>query len=200
MDKVVPLYQGANTFLDLSVNANFQHLLWAWVDWNRNGTFETSELIANTATSATTLTTGFTVPTNAAFRGLTRMRVMVRLNNLPAPNRLPGQPEQLGNRGLLGAGEPAAGFDGGPHAARPGRVPEPHGRRPPAPAPARPTAAGTYAVRVENLLGALVQEASLRLSPSQDAELNLAGLPRGLYVLRLQNADGQTAVRRVQLQ
>ncbi|WBO86593.1 GEVED domain-containing protein [Hymenobacter yonginensis] len=200
VDKVVPLYQGTNTFLDMSVNANFQHLLWAWVDWNRNGTFEASELLANTATSATTLTAGFTVPTNPAFRGLTRMRVMVRLNNLPTPNPcqvnqnnsetedysvLVSQPQASAEARTL----PALSVF--PNPTTDGRL---HLRLP------DPAAAGTYAVRVENLLGALVQETSLRLSPSQEAELNLAGLPRGLYVLRLQNADGQTAVRRVQVQ
>ncbi|AII53345.1 hypothetical protein N008_15330 [Hymenobacter sp. APR13] len=200
VDKVIPLYQGTNTFLDMSVNANFQHLLWAWVDWNRNGTFEASELLANTATSATTLTAGFTVPTNPAFRGLTRMRVMVRLNNLPTPN--PCQVNQNNSEtedySVL-VSQPQSSMEARtlpalsvfPNPTTDGRL---HLRLP------DPTAAGTYAVRVENLLGALVQETTLRLSPSQDAELNLAGLPRGLYVLRLQNADGQTAVRRVQLQ
>lgn len=46
-----------------------------WIDWNRNGTFESSELIVNrTSSSSANLSTSFTVPTSAVL-GQTRMRV-----------------------------------------------------------------------------------------------------------------------------
>lgn len=199
VDRVIPLYQGANTFLDMSVNANFQHLLWAWVDWNRNDTFESSELIANTATSSTPLTAGFTVPVTPAFVGFTRMRVMVRLNNLPAPN--PCQSNQNNSETkdysvLVSRPQTTAEARTLPALSIfPNPTPDGHLRL----HLPDPTAAGTYTVRVANLLGARLREVSLRLSPTHDAELDLSELPRGLYVLRLQSADGQTAVRRVQL-
>ena len=63
-----------------------------------------------------------------------------------------------------------------------------------------PAAAGTYLVRVANVLGAEVRQTAVRLSPSQEAELDLSGLPHGLYLMRLQAADGTVAVRRVEIQ
>ena len=46
-----------------------------WIDWNRNGTFESTELVVNrTSSSSANLSTSFTVPTSAVL-GQTRMRV-----------------------------------------------------------------------------------------------------------------------------
>ncbi|MFN3315903.1 MAG: GEVED domain-containing protein, partial [Raineya sp.] len=46
-----------------------------WIDWNQNGTFETSELVVNrTSSSSANLSNSFTVPTTALL-GQTRMRV-----------------------------------------------------------------------------------------------------------------------------
>ena len=59
------------------------------------------------------------------------------------------------------------------------------------------SAAGTYAATVQNLLGATVHTADLRLGSATDAELDLSRLAPGVYLLQLRNAQGQTAVRRV---
>ncbi len=51
-----------------------------WVDWNRNGTFETTERVYNTSTYAyANLSGSFTVPANAT-AGSTRMRIMLDYN------------------------------------------------------------------------------------------------------------------------
>ncbi|QNH63640.1 GEVED domain-containing protein [Hymenobacter sediminicola] len=198
VDKVINLYQGANTSLDMTVNANFQHVLWAWVDWNRNGTFETTEQISNGITTASTFTAGFTVPSTVATRGFTRMRVMVRLNNLPTPSacQVNQNNSETEDYSVLvsptqstaeARSMPALSIF--PNPTTDGKL---HLRLP------DPSAAGTYAVTVQNVLGATLLTSTVRLSPAQDAELNLSALPRGLYVVRLQDAQGQTAVRRVQ--
>ncbi len=51
-----------------------------WIDYNRNGTFDSNELVVNrNSTSSGTLTSLFTVPTSA-LPGLTRMRVSMKYN------------------------------------------------------------------------------------------------------------------------
>ncbi|SHL03643.1 GEVED domain-containing protein [Hymenobacter psychrotolerans] len=198
VDKVITMYQGANTSLDMTVNGNLQHVLWAWVDWNRNGTFETSEQISSSVTASPVFTAGFTVPSTPGSVGFTRMRVMVRLSNLPTPN--PCQINQNNSETedysvLVTQVQSTAeartlpSLSIFPNPTTDGRL---HLRLP------DPAAAGAYAITVHNVLGATVLTSNVRLSPAQDAELDLSALPRGLYVVRLQDAQGQTAVRRVQ--
>ncbi len=57
---------------------------WAvWIDYNKNGTFETTEQVASGSSSASTnLTSTFTVPTSA-LAGNTRMRVSMKYNAAP---------------------------------------------------------------------------------------------------------------------
>jgi hypothetical protein len=59
------------------------------------------------------------------------------------------------------------------------------------------TAAGQYSVQIENLVGARLLETTLRLQPNQDAGLDLHSLPAGVYMLRLQDRSGHTAIRRL---
>ena len=59
------------------------------------------------------------------------------------------------------------------------------------------SAAGTYATEVQNVLGATVLRTALRLGPAAEAELDLSALAPGVYVLRLRDAKGQLALRRV---
>jgi hypothetical protein len=47
-----------------------------WVDWNRNGIFETTERVANTTATGATFNRSFTVPMSASL-GSTRMRVLM---------------------------------------------------------------------------------------------------------------------------
>ena len=58
-------------------------------------------------------------------------------------------------------------------------------------------AAGAYSTEVQNMLGATVLRTTLRLGPAADAELDLSALAPGVYVLRLRDAKGQLALRRV---
>ena len=52
-----------------------------WIDFNKDGTFETSELIVSGSSSSSgTLSAGFTVPSTAA-AGATRMRVSMKYNS-----------------------------------------------------------------------------------------------------------------------
>jgi hypothetical protein len=60
-----------------------------------------------------------------------------------------------------------------------------------------PGANGRYAVVVENVLGAQLLAQDLRLRTGTPATLSLAALPAGLYLVRLTNEQGQTALRRV---
>ncbi|MFY8009612.1 MAG: GEVED domain-containing protein [Flavobacterium sp.] len=51
-----------------------------WVDWNKNGTFETTERVANTTGYVSTFSGSFVVPVTATV-GTTRMRIMMDYNN-----------------------------------------------------------------------------------------------------------------------
>jgi chitodextrinase len=54
-----------------------------WIDYNANGTFETTELVFSKAASTTTPITGtFTIPATATL-GATRMRVSMKYNAIP---------------------------------------------------------------------------------------------------------------------
>jgi len=54
-----------------------------WIDYNANGTFETTELVFSKAASTTTPVTGtFTIPATATL-GATRMRVSMKYNAIP---------------------------------------------------------------------------------------------------------------------
>lgn len=56
-----------------------------WIDFNRNGTFETSEMVMNSPASVTTpVTATFTVPSTAVLNKTLKMRVAMRYNLVPA--------------------------------------------------------------------------------------------------------------------
>lgn len=56
-----------------------------WIDYNQNGTFDTSEQVVSESTSSSTNETyTFTVP-NTAISGITRMRVSMKYNGAPSP-------------------------------------------------------------------------------------------------------------------
>lgn len=56
-----------------------------WIDFNQNGTFETSEKVVTGSTSSSgNLSYNFTVPTSA-LSGTTRMRVAMKWNGVPTP-------------------------------------------------------------------------------------------------------------------
>ncbi|GGG32918.1 hypothetical protein GCM10011344_37320 [Dokdonia pacifica] len=56
-----------------------------WIDFNQNGTFDSSEkVVTGSTSSAGNLSYTFTVPTSA-FEGTTRMRVAMKWNGVPTP-------------------------------------------------------------------------------------------------------------------
>lgn len=78
--KIAPLPYGANT---ITFSAGFASSAYTqywsiWIDYNKNGTFETTEKVASgSSSSAGNLTSTFTVPTTA-LAGQTRMRVQMK--------------------------------------------------------------------------------------------------------------------------
>ncbi|MFC6225338.1 GEVED domain-containing protein [Hymenobacter artigasi] len=187
---------GNSLSLTVGTNLAAQHRTSAWVDWNMNGTFDASELVVNGTANANTFTAPFTVP--AGMAGSTpRMRVMVVANatggtpNPCATNLINAEVEDYQLRILPLATRDAQALPTlslFPNPTLDGRVSL---RLPDA------SAAGLYTTEVQNLLGATVLRTALRLGPAADAQLDLSALPAGVYVLRLRDAQGQTALRRV---
>ena len=179
-------------------NLGVVHRTAVWVDLNTNGVFDANELVATGVTvngaNAATYTASFAMPGGGTPLN-TRMRVQVVANqNAASPcavNVLNAEVEDYQLRVQ-------------PLAARESQAlpslalypnPTPDGRLRLRLSDA--AGAGLYATEVQNLLGATVLRAALRLGPAADAELNLSTLAPGVYVLRLRDAQGLTAVRRV---
>ena len=192
-------YVGTTLNLSVTTNLAAAHRTSVWVDWNQNGTFDTSELVVNGMTAnggPATFTAPFAVPAGTANIN-PRMRVTVVANvnggtpNPCATNMLNAEVEDYQLRILpLATREaqalPTLGLF--PNPTLDGRVSL---RLPDA------RAAGLYAAEVQNLLGATVLRTALRLGPAADAQLDLSALPAGVYVLRLRDAQSQTALRRL---
>ena len=192
-----PITMNAGTPVNLTVVSNLPvvHRTAVWVDVNLNGVFDTAELLANGVTPAvTTFTATFSLPATTA--GLnTRMRILtVVSSNAPqacGTNIQNAEVEDYQVRVLPLATRDAlalAALSLYPNPTLDGRL---RLRLSDA------TAAGLYATEVQNVLGATVLRTDLRLSPAADADLDLSGLAPGVYVLRLRDAQGQTATRRV---
>ena len=83
--KIAPLPYGSNT---ITFSAGFTGSAyteyWAvWIDYNKNGTFESTEkVVSGSSSSSGNLTGTFTVPTTA-LAGQTRMRVQMKYNAAP---------------------------------------------------------------------------------------------------------------------
>ena len=198
---MLPVTINSGQLINLTVvsNLNIVHRTAVWVDVNINGVFEASELLTNGVTNAgpnaATFATSFTVPAGAG--GLnTRMRILavVNTNATPSPcavNVLNAEVEdyQLIVRPLATlAAQALPALSLFPNPTLDGRL---RLRLPDA------AAAGTYRAEVQNVLGATVLRTTLRLGPAADAELDLSALAPGVYVLRLRDAKGQLALRRV---
>ncbi|RYU74063.1 GEVED domain-containing protein, partial [Hymenobacter persicinus] len=194
----IGLRQGLTYTLTTTANQNFNRVTSVWIDLNRDGTFANTELLAN-VTSGVFSSAIIAIPNQASVRGFTRMRVVTRLNNNQPNACVQNQPNSETE-------DYSVRIDGGtataearslpalsifPNPTPDGRL---HLRLPDA------AAAGSYAVTVHNVLGAELLSTTLRLGPTADATLDLASLPRGLYVVRLRDAQGQTAMRRVERQ
>jgi PKD repeat protein len=191
---VVP---GATVPFTVTTNVNVIHRTAVWIDLNRNGVFETNELVATglTANGPTsgTFTGSFTVP---ALTFSTRMRVLVQANanaTVPSPcslNLLNAEVEDY----LLRVQPLATRSEQALPSLSLYPNPTPDGYLRLALTDAR--AAGLYIAEVRNLLGAVLLRTALRLSPAE-AGLDLSGLPAGVYVLQLIDSQGHISTRRV---
>ena len=66
------------------VNSTFAEAFSVWIDYNKNGSFETNELVYNKSKSKSATVSGsFTIP-NSALTGTTRMRVSMKYNSNPS--------------------------------------------------------------------------------------------------------------------
>ena len=198
----LPITMSAGSQVNLTVTTNLFaiHRTSVWVDFNLNGTFDANELLATgVSTNGTTsnlFTSTFAVPNSSSVSGLsTRMRVQTVINTTAFPacaiNIVNAEVEDYQLRFLPLATRNALALPTlsiYPNPTLDGHV----GLNLP-----DASAAGLYATEVQNLLGATVLRTALRLGPTAEAELDLSALPVGVYVLRLRDAQGQTAVRRV---
>ncbi|WP_083320974.1 GEVED domain-containing protein [Hymenobacter glacialis] len=193
-----PIIVNSGSVLSLVVvtNLSISHRVAVWIDFDLNGVFDSSELVATgvTPNNTNTYTASIALPARTSALN-TRMRILSVANaNTPSPcsvNLLNAEVEdyQLRVQPLAARAAqalPALGIFPNPTADGRVRLRLPDAR-----------AAGPYATEVKDVLGATVLRTSLRLGPAADAELDLSALPPGVYVLHLRDAQGQTAVRRI---
>jgi len=185
--------------LTVAVNLNLAHRTFVWMDVNQDGTLDNTELVVNgnstAGPTASTFTTTFTPPAGMAAGASIRMRVRCSLTGTtPDPcavNIINAEVEDYTFRIQPLATREAQNLPAlvvYPNPTQDGRL---HLNLSDA------NVSGTYTATVENLLGARLLETSLRLAPSADAELNIGALAKGVYLLRLRDAQGHTALRRV---
>ena len=195
----VALPPGGSQTLTVTINANLLHRTSVWIDYDRDGLFSNTtgaggELVySGTGNLQNSATITLAVPSTLA---ATRMRVMVTLSSSPATACATS----------FGEGEvedylvvPATALATQVSQALPALTLSPN------PSPdgdllvqvSEPGANGRYAVVVENVLGAQLLTQDLRLRTGTPATLSLAALPAGLYLVRLTNEQGETALRRI---
>jgi PKD repeat protein len=192
--RVLELRTGSTYTMSVAIASNFSRSTSVWIDYNRNGSFDATELVLN-GSGNTTFSGSLTVPAAPGNIGFTRMRVLMRLNaNSAQPcmqNQLNAETEDysvnISGPVTTVPGQAAPDLQVFPNPTLDGRL-QLH-------LPGTP--ATTYDLTIENVLGATVYRQPVRLSPSLDAALDLSALPRGVYVLRLRNAAGQQISRRI---
>ena len=196
----VVLTPGATQTITVTANQRFYRRTLVWIDYNQDGVFANTtgpggELVLNDLQSGAVNSATVVVP---AGLGSTRMRVVVNGNgNVPnacATFQGEGEVEDY----LVNAAQPLAAREARALAALTvSPNPSPDGRL--QIGVSEPGLAGPYDLEVLSLLGARLRAQPLRLSPAAPAALDLSALPPGLYLLRLTNAQGQSALRRVAL-
>lgn len=195
----VALQPGGSQTLTVTINSSLLHRTTVWIDYNRDGVFASTtgtggELVYNgTGNLSSSATIALAVPSTLA---ATRMRVVVALSsstaNACATNFGEGEVEDY-------VVVPSTALATQASQALPALTLSPN------PTPdgnllvqvSEPGANGRYAVVVTNVLGAELLRQDLRLSTGAPAPLSLAALPAGLYLVRLTNEQGQTALRRL---
>ncbi|MGI4886915.1 MAG: PKD domain-containing protein [Janthinobacterium lividum] len=181
--------------LQVTTGGTLPHDTRAYLDLNNDGAFAATELVGQ-ALGTVSPTFSLTLPTTAVLGQPLRLRLVADYaGSDPQPCKAPtnGQVEDYAvvptARPLATAA--AAALPG--LAVGPNPTPDGHLRL----RLDDPAAAGPYAAEVQNLLGATLLTTTLRLAPGADATLDLGALAPGLYLLRLRDARGQVAVRRV---
>ncbi|AMR26767.1 hypothetical protein A0257_06355 [Hymenobacter psoromatis] len=197
-DQSVPLVAGATQTIAVTTNQTYTHRILIWIDYNHDGVFSNTtgtggELVYNTLVAGATNSVAVTVPGTV---GSTRMRIAVNISNNTPNACATFQGEAEVEDYPVNAGQPLAAREA---LALPALTVSPN------PTPdgslrvqvSDALAGGLYDLEVLSPLGARLLAQSLRLSPTAPAALDLSALPPGLYLLRLTNAQGQSALRRV---
>lgn len=185
---------GASQTITVTTNQTYSHRISIWIDYNHDGAFSnTTELVTNTTvTTSAVASATFTSPVGLAS---TRMRVLVS-SSANSPNACALNQGEAEVEDYLLSVLPLASL---PAQALPALTlspnPTPDGRL--LVQVSEASASGLYELAVENLLGARLLGGQVRLSPASPATLDLASLPAGLYLVRLTNAQGEMALRRV---
>ncbi|NML65032.1 PKD domain-containing protein [Hymenobacter sp. RP-2-7] len=194
----IALQPGGSQTLTVTINSSLLHRTAVWIDYNRDGIFSNGtgnggELVYNgTGNLQNSATTTIAVPSNLA---ATRMRVVVALSSSTATACATN----------FGEGEvedylvvPSTALATQASQALPALTLSPNPTDSDVQVQVSEASAnGRYAVVVENVLGAQLLAQDLRLTTGAPATLRLAALPAGLYLVRLTNEQGQTALRRI---
>ena len=195
----VRLTPGATQTITVTANQNYYHRTLIWIDYNHDGAFANTtgpggELVLNDFQSGD-VSSAIVVPAGV---GSTRMRVVVNGSG-NAPNAcVTFQGEGEVEDYPVNAAPPLAAREARALAALTvSPNPSPDGRL--QIGVSEPGLAGPYNLEVLSPLGARLRAQPLRLSSAAPAALDLSALPPGLYLLRLTNAQGQSALRRVAL-
>ena len=193
----ITLTSGTTQTISVTTNLTTAHRVSIWVDFNRDGFFANTtgaggELVANSIVSTATSAASVAVPSGL---GTTRLRVVVTQNNNTPNACLTTQGEAEVEDYPVNVASLAAREAQALPALTVSPNPTPDGYLRVQVSEA--SASGTYQAEVSNVLGASLLRQALRLSPAVPAALDLSGLPAGLYLLRLTDAQGHTALRRV---
>jgi len=194
----VSLVAGATQTISVTTNQTYTHRVLIWIDFNHDGIFSNTtgtggELVYNALVAGATGSVAVTMPGAV---GSTRMRIVANINNNTANACATFQGEAEVEDYPVNAAQPLAAREA---LSLPALTVSPN------PTPdgslrvqvSEAAANGLYDLEVLSPLGARLLAQSLRLSTAAPATLDLSALPPGLYLLRLTNAQGQAALRRV---
>jgi len=194
----VDLVAGATQTIAVTTNQTYTHRTLIWIDYNHDGVFANTtgaggELVLNSLAAGATNSVAVAVPAAA---GGTHMRIVVNISGNAANACATFQGEAEVEDYPVNVTQPLAARETqalpaltvSPNPTSDGRLQL---------QVSEATASGSYDLEVLSPLGARLLAQSLRLGTAAPTTLDLSALPPGLYLLRLTNAQGQTALRRV---